>query len=48
VDVVVAEATLQSDRPTEVTLRLSEMTLALALVQALGGRRQVGEPLQVP
>jgi NodT family efflux transporter outer membrane factor (OMF) lipoprotein len=36
-DVITAQTTLLSDQQTEVTLRVSEMTAAVQLIQALGG-----------
>jgi outer membrane protein TolC len=36
-DVITAENTLLSDQQTQVTLRVSEMTAAVELIQALGG-----------
>jgi outer membrane protein TolC len=36
-DVITAQNTLLSDQQTEVTLRVSEMTAAVQLIQALGG-----------
>jgi outer membrane protein TolC len=36
-NVITAETTLLSDEQTEVTLRVSEMTAAVQLIQALGG-----------
>ena len=42
-DVLVAENTLLGDRQTLVTLRVSEVTAAVQLVQALGGGWNVTE-----
>jgi outer membrane protein TolC len=36
-DVITAQTTLLSDQQTQVTLRVSEMTAAVQLIQALGG-----------
>ena len=36
-NVITAETTLLSDQQTEVTLRVSELTAAVQLIQALGG-----------
>ncbi|MGA2025084.1 MAG: RND transporter, partial [Steroidobacteraceae bacterium] len=36
-DVMIAETTLLSDQLTEVTLRVSQMSAAVELIQALGG-----------
>ena len=41
-NVITAQTTLLSDQQTEVTLRVSEMTAAVQLVQALGGGWEVG------
>lgn len=49
-DVLTAQTTLLSDQQTEVTLRVSEMTAAVQLVQALGGGWQASQlptPAQV-
>ncbi len=49
-NVLSAQTILLSDQQTEVTLRVSEMTAAVQLVQALGGGWQVGQlpaPAQV-
>jgi NodT family efflux transporter outer membrane factor (OMF) lipoprotein len=42
-NVITAETTLLSDQQTEVTLRVSEMTAAVQLVQALGGGWDVSQ-----
>jgi NodT family efflux transporter outer membrane factor (OMF) lipoprotein len=42
-DVITAENTLLSDQQTEVTLRVSEMTAAVQLIQALGGGWDVSQ-----
>ncbi len=42
-DVISAQTTLLSDRQTQVTLRVSEMTAAVQLVQALGGGWDVSQ-----
>ena len=36
-DVLIAQDTLLSDQQTQLTLRVSEMTAAVQLIQALGG-----------
>jgi NodT family efflux transporter outer membrane factor (OMF) lipoprotein len=49
-DVITAQNTLLSDQQTEVTLRVSEMTAAVQLIQALGGgwdSTQLPTPSQV-
>jgi outer membrane protein TolC len=49
-DVITAQTTLLSDQQTEVTLRVSEMTAAVQLIQALGGGwdvTQLPSPSQV-
>jgi NodT family efflux transporter outer membrane factor (OMF) lipoprotein len=49
-DVITAQTTLLSDQQTQVTLRVSEMTAAVQLIQALGGGWGVGQlptPTQV-
>jgi outer membrane protein TolC len=42
-DVITAQNTLLSDQQTQVTLRVSEMTAAVQLIQALGGGWQVAQ-----
>ena len=42
-DVITAQTTLLSDQQTEVTLRVSEMTAAVQLIQALGGGWQINQ-----
>jgi NodT family efflux transporter outer membrane factor (OMF) lipoprotein len=42
-NVITAETTLLSDEQTEVTLRVSEMTAAVQLIQALGGGWDTGQ-----
>jgi NodT family efflux transporter outer membrane factor (OMF) lipoprotein len=42
-NVITAQNTLLSDQQTEVTLRMSEMTAAVQLIQALGGGWQVSQ-----
>jgi NodT family efflux transporter outer membrane factor (OMF) lipoprotein len=42
-NVITAETTLLSDEQTEVTLRVSEMTAAVQLIQALGGGWDLGQ-----
>jgi NodT family efflux transporter outer membrane factor (OMF) lipoprotein len=42
-DVITAQTTLLSDQQAEVTLRVSEMTAAVQLIQALGGGWQVNQ-----
>jgi outer membrane protein TolC len=49
-DVMVAQLTLFSNQQTQVTLRVTEMTAAVELVQALGGgwnAAQLPTPAQV-
>ncbi len=49
-NVITAQTTLLSDQQTEVTLRVSEMTAAVQLIQALGGgwnNTQLPSPAQV-
>ena len=49
-NVITAQTTLLSDQQTEVTLRVSEMTAAVQLIQALGGGwdvTQLPSPSQV-
>jgi NodT family efflux transporter outer membrane factor (OMF) lipoprotein len=49
-NVITAQTTLLSDQQTEVTLRVSEMTAAVQLIQALGGGwddKQLPTPAQV-
>jgi NodT family efflux transporter outer membrane factor (OMF) lipoprotein len=42
-NVITAETTLLTDQQTEVTLRVSEMTAAVQLIQALGGGWDIGQ-----
>jgi outer membrane protein TolC len=42
-NVITAETTLLSDQQTEVTLRVSELTAAVQLIQALGGGWDTGQ-----
>ncbi|MGA7887718.1 MAG: TolC family protein, partial [Acidobacteriaceae bacterium] len=49
-DVISAQTTLLSDQQTQITLRISQMTAAVQLIQALGGgwySTQLPSPTQV-